>query len=162
MKFLKSFELFEAYFLSKKDLESRVKEIGLIDKDVQIRFDVRAVGHALQRQARHGSVEIGKGKVEMAITEQEIIDTIERAIEQITISAIQNVWDFYKNGKPNRFVIRRKDNDLHIVCSLEPDVNNFNLMVITVMKEKDFNIGDGQYVVTVGPGNLVSWQLWNK
>jgi hypothetical protein len=150
MRFLKSFKLYEN--IVRRYRESDVKEIGYINKNVEIRIDVEAIGHVLyNRNWRHGS----------EITEDEIIDSVEKAIEQITISLMQDEFDIYQNednyptkgvraGSPNRFVIKNKLTNLNIVCQLEPGLEQFTLTVITVMKKVDFKAYPGQYVVEVG------------
>jgi hypothetical protein len=73
---------------------------------------------------------------------------------------MQDEFDIYQNeddyptrgikaGEPNRFVIRKRDTDLNIVCQLEPGEEEFTLTVITVMKKPDFRTFPGQYVVEV-------------
>jgi len=157
MKWIMTFELFEN--LSKKYRESDIKEIGYVTKNVEIRIDVEAIGHALGRKWRHGD-SIEGVRLTPLITEDEIIEAVEDAIEQITISLMQDEFDIYQNeddyptrgikaGEPNRFVIRKRDTDLNIVCQLEPGEEEFTLTVITVMKKPDFRTFPGQYVVEV-------------
>lgn len=161
MKWLKSFRLFEG--IVRRYRESDVKEIGYITKNVEIRIDVEAIGHVLyERKWRHGTA-TEQGRIVASITEDEIIETIEEAIEQITISLMQDEFDIYQNsdnyptrgikaGDPNRFVIKNKETNLNIVCQLEPGDEQFTLTVITVMKKADFKAYHGQYVVEIGSG----------
>jgi hypothetical protein len=166
MKWLKSFRIFES--IIRRYRESDVKEIGYITKNVEIRIDVEAIGHVLyDRKWRHGTT-AEQGKIVASITEDEIIETIENAIEQITISLMQDEFDIYQNsdnyptrgikaGDPNRFVIKNKENNLNIVCQLEPGEEQFTLTVITVMKKADFKAYHGQYVVEIGAGPTRSY-----
>jgi hypothetical protein len=166
MKYLKSFEIFEN--VVRRYRESDVKEIGYITKNVEIRIDVEAIGHVLyDRKWRHGSSLEG-GRLVASITEDEIIDTVENAIEQITISLMQDEFDIYQNrdnyptkgvkaGDPNRFVIKNRETNLNIVCQLEAGEEQFTLTVITVMKKSDFKAYSGQYVVEVGSGRSMSY-----
>ena len=98
------------------------------------------------------------GKIEAGITKEEILDTIESAVEQITIALMQDQFDIYQDednyptrgvraGEPNRFVIRNKRSNLNIVCQLEAGDYEFTLTVITVMKKPDFKEYRGQFVV---------------
>lgn len=157
MKFLKSFELFESVL--RRSRESDIKEIGYISKNVEIRIDVEAIGHVVyNRNWRHG----------FEIKEDDIIGTVEDAIEQITISLMQDEFDIYQNednfptknvraGEPNRFVIKNKETNLNIVCQLEPGLEQFTLTVITIMNKPDFKAYRGQYVVEVGDGKAKSY-----
>jgi hypothetical protein len=166
MKHLKTYKLFEAgpirnYYSNPKLMDRKGPEfIGDIKQPVEIRIDVEAIGHALSRQFRHG-VDVSKsGKIEAGITKDEILDTIESAVEQITIALMQDEFDINQEednyptrgvraGEPNRFVIKNKKNNLNIVCQLESGDWEFTLTVITVMKKPDFKEYRGQFVVEV-------------
>lgn len=160
MKHLKTFQIFENNWTSKLMDRRKPEFIGDIKQSVEIRIDVEAIGHALSRQFRHGVTTSDTGKIEAGITKDEILDTIESAVEQITIALMQDQFDIYQNeddyptrgikaGEPNRFVIRNKKTNLNIVCSLEPGEWEFTLTVITVMKKEDFKTYRGQFVVEV-------------
>lgn len=158
MKHIKTFEKFTPY-IDRRAMANRKPEfLTHIKEPVEIRIDVEAVSHALDRQYRHG-VTTGD-KIEAGITKDEIVESIELAVEQITISLMQNEFDIdqseddyptrgVKAGEPNRFVIRNKKTNLNIVCQLEPGDNEFKLTVITVMKKEDFREYRGQYVVEI-------------
>jgi hypothetical protein len=166
MNHLKTYKLFESgtirnYYSNPKLMDRKGPEfIGDIKQSVEIRIDVEAIGHALSRQFRHG-VDVSKsGKIEAGITKDEILDTIESAVEQITIALMQDQFDIYQNeddyptrgikaGEPNRFIIRNKKTHLNIVCELESGDWEFKLTVITVMKKTDFKEYRGQFVVEV-------------
>lgn len=165
MKHLKSFKIFEAgsfrnAYVNPKLMDRKGPEfIGDIKQRVEIRIDVEAIGHALGRQWRHG-VSSDSGKLEAGITKDEILDTIELAVEQITIALMQDEFDIYqdeddyptrgiKAGEPNRFIIKNKNTNLNIVCQLEAGDWEFTLTVITVMKKPDFKEYRGQFVVEV-------------
>jgi hypothetical protein len=130
--------------------------IGDIRQRVEIRIDVEALG----RQWRHGVTTDDSGKIVANITKDEILDTIESAVEQITIALMQDEFDIYqdrddyptrgvRSGEPNRFVIRNKETNLNIVCELIAGDLEFKLTVITVMKKTDFKEYKGQFVVEV-------------
>ena len=165
MKHLKTYRTFESGQIRNVYIDSKVTNrkdpefIGDITQPVEIRIDVEAIGHALGRQWRHG-VNTSSGKIEAGITKDEILDTIESSVEQITIALMQDQFDIYqdeddyptrgiKAGEPNRFVIRNKKTNLNIVCELEPGDWEFKLTVITVMKKPDFKEYRGQFVVEV-------------
>jgi hypothetical protein len=131
-----------------------------ISEPVEIRFDVEAVTHAIERQFRHGVGSSETGKIEPLITKDEVIETIEAAVEQITIALMQDKFNIYqeeddyptrgiKAGEPNRFVIKNRKTNLNIVCQLEPGDYEFKLTVITVMKKEDFKTYRGQFLVEV-------------
>ena len=159
MKHLKSFKEANGY-ISPKLMDRRPPQfIGDIKQPVEIRIDVEAIGHALSRQFRHGVTDTS-GKIEAGITKDEILDTIEASVEELTIALMQDRFDIYQDeddyptrgvraGEPNRFVIRKKSNNLYIVCQLEPGDNEFTLTVITVMKKEDFKEYRGQFVLEV-------------
>ena len=159
MKHLKSFKEANGY-ISPKLMDRRPPQfIGDIKQPVEIRIDVEAIGHALSRQFRHGVTDTS-GKIEAGITKDEILDTIEASVEELTIALMQDRFDIYQDeddyptrgvraGEPNRFVIRKKSNNLNIVCQLEPGDNEFTLTVITVMKKEDFKEYRGQFVLEV-------------
>lgn len=160
MKNIKSFEAFVPY-IDKRAISNRPpKFLTHIAEPVEIRIDVEAVSHALDRQFRHGVTQTDSGKINPGITNDEVIDTIESAVEEITIALMQDKFDIYqdeddyptrgvKAGEPNRFVIKNKKTNLNIVCQLEPGDNEFKLTVITVMKKEDFRAYRGQFVVEV-------------
>jgi uncharacterized protein with PQ loop repeat len=146
-------------YIDKRVTSNRKPEfLTYIQEPVEIRFDVEAIAHALDRQYRHGFTT--GDKIEAGITKDEIIDCIERAVEEITIALMQDQFNIYQEeddyptrgvraGQPNRFVIRNKKTHLNIVCQLEPGDNEFTLTVITVMKKPDFKEYKGQFVVEV-------------
>lgn len=166
MKHLKKYKTFEGgpirnVYINPKLMDRKGPEfIGDITQPVEIRIDVEAIGHALSRQWRHGVDTSSTGKIEASITKEEILDTIESAVEQITIALMQDQFDIYQDednyptrgvraGEPNRFVIRNKKTNLNIVCQLEAGDWEFTLTVITVMKKPDFKEYKGQFVVEV-------------
>jgi hypothetical protein len=163
---MKKIQTFEAYTIRNPHIDKRATSnkspqfLSHISEPVEIRFDVEAVAHALERQYRHGVTSGDKGKIEAGITKDEIIDCIESAVEEITIALMQDQFNIYQDeddyptrgvraGQPNRFVIRNKETNLNIVCQLEPGDNEFTLTVITVMKKPDFREYKGQFVVEV-------------
>jgi len=155
---MKHLQTFEAYTIRNPYIDKRVQsikppqEIAYLKEPVEIRIDVEKVNHAGDRQYRHGASE--------KITNNEIVETIELAIEELTIALMQDRFNIYqdeddyptkgiKAGEPNRFVIKNKTNDLNVVCQLTPGENEFRLTVITVMVKPDFRTYPGQYVIEV-------------
>lgn len=166
MKHLKTFRVFESGLIRNPYIDPKFRDkkgpefIGDIAEPVEIRIDVEAIGHVLTRQYRHGVVSSETGKIEAGITKEEILDTIEKSVEQITIALMQDRFDIYqseddyptrgvKAGEPNRFIIRNKKTNLNIVCQLEPGDWEFTLTIITVMKKEDFRVYKGQMVIEV-------------
>jgi hypothetical protein len=160
MNYLRKFENFRTPYIDRRALETRIKPIGDIKKDVEIRIDVEAVGHAIQRQFRHGVKDDGRGRLVSDITEDEILDNIEMAIEPLTIALMQDEFNInqdidnyptrgVKAGEPNRFLIRNKDTYLNIVCELKSGKNEFTLLVITVMRKEEFKEYKGQFVIEI-------------
>jgi hypothetical protein len=155
MNHLRTFERFTRGYIDRKAMSFKApKSIGYLKEPVEIRIDIEKIQHATDRQFRHG------GMKDEVISDNDIIETIELAIEEITIALMQNKFDIYQNeddyptkgvkaGEPNRFVIKNKTNNINVVCQLEPGDNEFKLTVITVMRKPDFKTYHGQYVVEV-------------
>lgn len=154
---MKNLKTFEAYirnaYIDRRAVSNRApQEIAHLKEPVEIRIDVEKITHAGDRQWRHG--------LDEKITNEDIIDTIELAIEELTIALMQDRFNItqleddyptkgVRAGQPNRFVIKNKTNDLNVVCQLTPGDNEFKLTVITVMKKPDFRSYSGQYVIEV-------------
>jgi hypothetical protein len=145
MKNLKTFEAF-----------GKTQPLTYIKQRIEIRIDVEIVSHASIRQFRH----VSGGNFKDVISNDDIIETIELAIEQITIDLMHDVFDIYqeedgypckdvKAGEPYRFVIKNKTNNLNVICQLEPGDFEFVLTVLTVMVKPDFKPYRDQYVVEV-------------
>ena len=152
MKHILLFEAFRPYIDRRAMAARKPVEIGYVKQPVEIRIEIQKPAHAADRQWRHG--------VDARITDDDIVETVEMAIEEITIALMQDQFDIYqaeddyptrgvKAGEPNRFVIRNKSNGLNIVCILTPGNYEFTLTVITVMTKEDFRTNPGQYVLDV-------------
>ena len=153
MKHLVLFEAFNRPYIDRRAMASRKPvEIGYLKQPVEIRIEIEKPPHAADRQWRHG--------VSDMITDDDIIETVELAIEELTIALMQDQFDIYQNednyptrgvkaGEPNRFVIRNTTNNLNVVCILEPGDYEFKLTVITIMTKEDFKTNPGQYVLEV-------------
>ena len=143
MKHIKLFEAFGRPYIDRNAMASRKPvEIGYIKQPVEIRIEIEKHAHTMDRQWRHG--------LDEKITDDEIIECVELAVEQITIDLMHDEFDVYdQKGELNRFIIRNIENNLNIVCVLEPGEWEFKLIVITVMKKPDFKTNPGQYVVEV-------------
>jgi hypothetical protein len=153
MKHLVLFEAFNRPYIDRRAMASRKPvEIVYLKQPVEIRIEIEKPPHAADRQWRHGVSEM--------ITDDDIIETVELAIEELTIALMQDQFDIYQNednyptrgvkaGEPNRFVIRNKTNDLNVVCILQPGDYEFKLTVITIMTKEDFKTNPGQYVLEV-------------
>jgi hypothetical protein len=145
MKHIKLFEAFGRPYIDRKAMASRKPvEIGYIKQPVEIRIEIEKHAHTMDRQWRHG--------LDDKITDDDIIEAVELAVEQITIDLMHDEFDVYDGkGELNRFIIRNTENNLNIVCVLEPGEWEFKLIVITVMKKIGFKTNPGQYVVEVNP-----------
>lgn len=134
----------------------KTQMLTYIKKPVEIRIDVEKVSHAASRQFRH----VSGGSLDSVISNEDIIETIELAIEDLTISLMHDEFDIYqskdgypcpelKAGDPARFVIKNTANNLNVICQLEPGDYEFTLTVITVMTKPDFKVYPGQFVIEV-------------
>jgi hypothetical protein len=145
MKHIKLFEAFNRPYIDRRAMAARKPvEIGYIKQPVEIRIEIEKHAHTMDRQWRHG--------LDDKITDDDIIEAVELAVEQITIDLMHDEFDVYDGkGELNRFIIRNTENNLNIVCVLEPGEWEFKLIVITVMKKIGFKTNPGQYVVEVNP-----------
>jgi hypothetical protein len=145
MKHIKLFEAFNRPYIDRRAMAVRKPvEIGYIKQPVEIRIEIEKHAHTMDRQWRHG--------LDDKITDDDIIEAVELAVEQITIDLMHDEFDVYdEKGELNRFIIRNTENNLNIVCVLEPGEWEFKLIVITVMKKIGFKTNPGQYVVEVNP-----------
>lgn len=154
MKNILTFEHFKGGYIDKRVMSMRPPEnLAYLKQKVEIRIDLEKVQHTSDRQFRHG---IGSDK----INNDDITETVELAIEELTIALMQDKFDIYQNednyptkgvkaGEPNRFLIKNTSNNLNVVCQLEPGEDEFKLTVITVMRKPDFRAYPGQYVINV-------------
>ena len=156
MKHLKSFNEQETYHISS------------VKKPVEIRINVEAIEHVLDRMRRHGDTEIksvsGFKSKYPDISSSEIKSAIERSIEELTIALMQDRYSIYYEGKFDRFCIWDKENDLHIVCELHPGDWSFDLVVFTVMKDSNFRKFNGQFVIELYKDGVRSgyWDKYNN
>jgi hypothetical protein len=150
-----------------KKYESYQEPIFLahVRKPVEIRINIEAIEHVLDRMARHGyqtKVSTSGYKSQIPnITKDDIKSTIEKGIEELTIALMQDRFSIYDgDGNFSRFVFRDLDSYLHVVCEFEPGDQNFSLVVVTVMKDINFRIGRDQFVIVVSErGNKSGF--WN-
>lgn len=152
MIYLERFQTFNTE-INKKALNIPPKEIGYIKEPVEIRIEIEKSSHADDRQFRHLMSN-------QRISDDEIIETVEKATEQLTIALMQDKFNIYqdeddyptrgiKRGEPNRFIIHNTSNNLNLVCILKPGENEFTLIVITVMIKDDFRVYPGQFKIEV-------------
>jgi hypothetical protein len=110
------------------------KEIGKVEKPVEIRFNVEESRHLWNdRKYRHG--------FENKIEDEEVINLVNESIEQLTIDLMRGDLDIKET-----FII--KSPDLSIACKLESGEYNFDLKVITARRER-LNTYKGQYVYDI-------------
>ena len=112
------------------------KSISYIQEPVEIRLDIEAVPHAMDRQYRHG--------VDQKIEDADVIELVERSIEELTIALMQD-----RLNVGERFTIKDKETGLNVIAVIEPEVNNFKLIVITIMVKDDFKTPSDQFVLTI-------------
>lgn len=112
------------------------KSITWISKDINIRIDVEASKHAMDRFFRHG--------LDEKITEGEIIDIIEKSVEELTIALMSN-----RLNVREVFHIKDTENDLNIVAKILPGKDEFKMTIITVMRGKNFVPKDDEFVLEI-------------
>lgn len=115
------------------------KYLTFLTADITIKIDIETSRHATDRYFRHG---IEKGE---KITEDEIIETLEQAIEPLTYAIIDG-----KLKVREAFVVKDTNTKLNLVCNLMPtkEEGNLKLVIITVMKKEDFKTYD-QFVLEI-------------
>lgn len=115
--------------------ELREATIGSFAEDITIVVDVSKTRHATERQSRHKE----------PITDEEIIATAEEATDQIITQLLHDKIDI-----DDELVIRDQTYDLNLVCALEPKGDDvFKLIVITVMRKKNFKPKSGSRVIDI-------------
>lgn len=127
-------EKFEAFDTKWGKKYRKNKFLSDVKDDVEIRIDLEAAPHAMDRTWRHG--------LEDRIDEGDIIDLVERSIEELTIALMQDRLNVYE-----RFTLRDKNSFLNVVAQLEPEDNNFKLLIITVMVKEKFITPRDQFVL---------------
>ena len=96
---MKHLKFFEAYV--------KPRDIGYVHDNVDIRIDIEKKSHAGDRQVRHG--------LDNEIEDGDIIETVELAIEELTISLMQDFFDIKDDSdRPVPFVIRNTDSFLNL------------------------------------------------
>lgn len=117
--------------------ESILREEKFHELSAEIKFTFElyhdAGGHTANRKWRHGSGE--------KIYDLDIVRLLEDAKEEIIYSIIDGD---IRNGR--RFIVSRDGGD-HLNLVIKPEeleVNHWNLVIITVMRNPDFTIGKGQ------------------
>ncbi len=112
------------------------KMLTYLDQDVNIRIDLEASRHATDRFFRHG--------FEEKIEEGDIIDIVERSIEELTIAMMQN-----KLNIDEPFIIKDAYSDLHLVAVIQSGSNEFKMKIITLMRKEGFKGRDNQFFIEI-------------
>ena len=92
---MKHLKTFEAHSIRNAYIDKRVQslkapqEIAYLKEPVEIRIDVEKVTHAGDRQWRHG--------LDEKITNDDIVETVELAIEELTIALMQDKFNIYQD-----------------------------------------------------------------
>jgi len=95
-------------------------------------------GHTQQRKWRHGS--------ENKINDYDIVKLLNQSSEQI----IYNIIDGNIRHKRRFIISREKGDNLNVVIEPEKIESTYwNLIIVTVMKKSDFNVGKGQLQIFV-------------
>ena len=112
--------------------------IGQFHKNMPIEIVIDKTFHSSQRQTRHGSDARGY------ISDDEIIETVRKASEQIIDSII-----FGKIRLGKRFIVHDTNTDLNIVCSPNGTGEPLIISVITMMRTDNFNNQFGTYIIEI-------------
>lgn len=114
------------------------KPIGHFHKNMSIDIVLDKTFHSFQRQTRHGNDNRN------FISDEEIIETVRRASEQI----IDNLL-FGKIRIGKRFIVHDTNTDLNIVCSPNGYDEPLIISIITVMRTDNFNNQYGTYIINI-------------
>jgi hypothetical protein len=118
----------------------REEKFHELNAEIEFTFDLHhdIGGHTANRKWRHGSGE--------RIYDMDIVRLLDDAKEEIIYSMIDGD---IRNGR--RFIVSRDGGDyLNVVIKPEElEVNHWNLVTITVMKNPDFTVGRGQIQIVV-------------
>lgn len=122
--------------------ESLIREAKFHDLSVDITFDYELHhdegGHTQQRKWRHGSGQ--------KIYDYDLIKLLDDAKAEISYAIIDGD---IRNGR--RFIVSREGGDnLNVVVKPEmKDTTSWNLVIITTMREPNFDVGRGQLQIFV-------------
>ena len=118
----------------------REQKFHELTADIEFTFDLHhdRGRHTQQRKWRHGKDE--------RIYDLDIVELLEDAKEEIMYGIIDG--DIQNR---RRFIVSRDGGDyLNVVIHPEElDINHWNLVTITVMKNEDFTVGKGQLQIFV-------------
>ena len=108
--------------------------IGTILKNIKIAVKIDKTAHADLRQSRHDKL----------ITDKDILATADKALIKITKMLIYDKLDIN-----DKIVIFDSVSTLNLVCSIEEGGGKIDLIIITVMRSKNFHSPRNQKVVRV-------------
>ncbi len=109
-----------------------------ISQSMTFNYDIYHITHSVYRKRRHGSGE--------RIYDSHIINLLNKSKEEITYLIIDG-----RIRHQSRFIISDTI-DPYLNLVIEPqklDVNNWNLVVITVMNKLDFTVSRGQLQIYI-------------
>lgn len=114
------------------------RKIGEIDIDVSIEIDLESTKHSEERKFRDDNF-LGK-----PITNKEILETAEKAIEEITEDKILNILNI------GEYVhIHDTSNDLNLIAVIQGKDFPLTMKIVTVMRKRDFRAKRGTRTYTV-------------
>ena len=113
-------------------------KIGNLVDDIKIEIEIDTTVLAEERKFRHTDE---GGDV---ITNQDILDTTQKAIEEIGERQLKGIDTVGK-----QYCISNAANNLNVVANLTRKNNELILVVITVMRKKGFKEANGAYKIIV-------------
>jgi hypothetical protein len=117
-------------------LENKIADLR---DEIQIKIEVDTTVHAEERKFRH--VESG----EDPITNDDILLTTEKALDEICERQLKG---FDKLGK-KYWIYDKNNKDLNVVATLSRKDNDLILLVITIMREKEFRGSPDAFKINV-------------
>ena len=112
--------------------------VGTVHKSITIDVDIEATRHALERQSRHGRLNL--------IELDEVGYIVDKAIPELIKMLIRDEVDISKD----RVILQDDYTETTVVGILEPKGREeFKFVVITLYRGKDFKTARGQRIIKV-------------
>jgi hypothetical protein len=108
--------------------------IKKLSKNINVKVDIDKTNHASERQNRH----------EKEISDNEIINTANKSLEKIARGLIFNKIDI-----GDYILIKDIKTNLNLISAIENNSGKLDLIIVTIMKKKDFKPKSGTKIVKV-------------
>lgn len=113
------------------------KKIGELLDDIKIEIDLDTTKHAEERKTRHGE--------ENPITNDDIILTTSKALDEIGTRQLKGID---KIGR-KYWIYDESNKNLNVIAVYTRSKNDLKLVIVTVMREKDFHGSSDAWKINV-------------